>query len=55
MPARSLSPQLQPFRPHTYTKMKVEYPPTPGLYAHFISVQYAIPLWINNPCVKDFS
>ena len=27
MPTRSLSPHLRPFGPHTYTKMKVEYPP----------------------------
>ena len=27
MPTCSLSPHLWPFRPHTYTKMKVEYPP----------------------------
>ena len=27
MPTRSLSPYLRPFGPHTYTKMKVEYPP----------------------------
>ena len=26
MPTRSLSPHLRPFGPHTYTKMKVEYP-----------------------------
>ena len=27
MPDRSLSPHFRPFGPHTYTKMKVEYPP----------------------------
>ena len=27
VPTRSLSPHLRPYGPHTYTKMKVEYPP----------------------------
>ena len=27
VPTRSLSPHFRPFGPHTYTKMKVEYPP----------------------------
>ena len=27
VPTRSLNPHLRPFGPHTYTKMKVEYPP----------------------------
>ena len=31
VPARSLSPHFRPFGPHTYIKMKVEYPPPSAL------------------------
>ena len=33
VPTHSLSPHFRPFGPHTYTKMKVEYPPGFSLFA----------------------
>ena len=36
MPTRSLSPHLRPFRPHIYTKMKVEYPPRVSGLLHLL-------------------
>ena len=46
MPTCSLSPQFRPFELHTYTKMKVEYPP--GLHHVHLKMRYS---W---PCLSIF-
>ena len=50
VPTRCLSPHLRPFGLHTYTKMKVEYPP--GVFAGELMGQYESPLFGSKSPLK---